>query len=167
MNCHLLRFHLTALLDNSLDQGLASEADRHLAGCPSCSRFFEQQLKLNDLLRSGSGEMNPSPRIWRRIEQQIEASSGLPKATVRRAFLDLLGRPERRRALAGMALVFLLALGLLRVGPQIDGKLLAELDSYRPEIAGNPFLDQVDANPFLQGTGEARGNPFKNFRSHK
>jgi len=51
MQCSDARLLLHAYLDNELDAGDSVRLMRHVADCPACSREFERQTQLKDLLQ--------------------------------------------------------------------------------------------------------------------
>jgi mycothiol system anti-sigma-R factor len=51
MQCNDTRLLIHAYLDNELDAGDSARLLRHLSDCPACSREFERQARLKDLLR--------------------------------------------------------------------------------------------------------------------
>jgi mycothiol system anti-sigma-R factor len=52
MPCNDTRLLIHAYLDNELDAGDSARLLQHLTDCPACSREFERQARLKDLLQS-------------------------------------------------------------------------------------------------------------------
>ncbi len=163
MNCHERRLQLTALLDGALEPSQEAALEQHLAECPGCRRFLDEQGELDLLLSAASFELEPPSRIWKQIESRVAAAptAGFWEQAVG-SFWDLFHIPVLRHALAGLLLMTIFSLSLLNLPRTVDRVLLSELDSYRAEVpSNNPFLpqDRVTWNPFFQAT-ESVGNPF-------
>jgi anti-sigma factor RsiW len=162
MNCDGVKVQVSALLDASLDVEQVKAMEQHLESCPSCARFYQEELELADwLTEAGDFQLDPPPEIWQRINSQISAQPctfQLP---------SLWPRFEFRYAVAGLVILALVSLTLLTLStaPQGNELLLAELESYELEVEGNPFLSQMRlTDPFFEANGP-EGNPFDKWRS--
>ena len=161
MECEGVKIQVSALLDASLDVEQVKVMEQHLESCPSCARFYQEELEVADwLTEAGDFQLDPPPEIWQRIDTQISAKP------CKFGFL-LFPRFEFRYALAGLVILALVSLTLLTLStsPQENEQLLAELESYQLEVEGNPFLSQMRlTDPFFEVNGP-EGNPFDKWRS--
>ena len=161
MECEGVKIQVSALLDASLDVEQVKVMEQHLESCPSCARFYQEELEVAHwLTEAGDFQLDPPPEIWQRIDTQISAKSS------KFGFL-LFPRFDFRYALAGLVILALVSLTLLTLStsPQENEQLLAELESYQLEVEGNPFLSQMRlTDPFFEVNGQD-GNPFDKWRS--
>ena len=161
MECEGVKTQVSALLDASLDVEQVKAMEQHLESCPSCARFYQEELEVAHwLTEAGDFQLDPPPEIWQRIDTQISAKSS------KFGFL-LFPRFDFRYALAGLVILALVSLTLLTLStsPQENEQLLAELESYQLEVEGNPFLSQMRlTDPFFEVNGQD-GNPFDKWRS--
>ena len=161
MECEGVKTQVSALLDASLDVEQVKAMEQHLESCPSCAKFYEDQLELTEWLQeAGDFQLDPPPEIWQRIDTQISAKPS------KFGFL-LFPRFDFRYAVGGWVILALVSLTLLTLStsPQEDELLLAELESYELEVEGNPFLSQMRLTyPFFEVNGQD-GNPFEKWRS--
>ena len=162
MECERVKIQVSELLDANLDVEQVKEIERHLESCPSCAQFYQEGLELAQWLKEAENfQLEPPPAIWQRIDSQISAK---PKQSSFRLFPVF----DFRYAVAGLVVLILFSLALLSVltTSQGDLQLLAELESYRLEVQGNPFLSQMRLkDPFFDFDGQAEGNPFNKWRS--
>ena len=162
MECEGVKVQVSTLLDASLDVEQVKAMEQHLESCPSCARFYREELEVADwLTKAGDLQLEPPPEIWQRIDSQISAQPSkfqLP---------SLWPRFEFRYAVASLVILALVSLTLLTfsITPQGNEQLLAELESYELEVEGNPFLSQMQLqDPFFEVNGP-EGNPFDKWRS--
>ena len=170
MNCWQARPGILALIDGSLSESARERLASHLESCPACNAFRTRQLERDDLMRAGWAELEPSSRIWKRIETRIESAPAPFRKRWAERWASRTPMPPLRdwadyypsltQAAAGVALVVFSFL-LLQVASKPDPNLLAEIDSYRLEAPANPFLPEpTGENPFLSEFTTA-GNPFQ------
>ncbi|MDA2936981.1 zf-HC2 domain-containing protein [Acidobacteria bacterium AH-259-A15] len=168
MECKQLRIQISAFLDNNVEVGQVEEVQRHLASCSSCAQFYEEQLELARWLKAAENfQLEPPREIWRSIESRIDAKREGRTLEVGR-LLELFGAVDFRFAVASLVVLILCSLTLLNIStmPQGNQRILAELESYRLEVNGNPFLPQMrPENPFFRFDRKADQNPFHGFRS--
>jgi predicted anti-sigma-YlaC factor YlaD len=162
MECEGIKVQVSTLLDTSLDVEQVKEMEQHLESCPSCARFYQEELEVAHwLTEAGDFQLNPPPEIWHRIDSQISANPSWSDFLVFPSF-------DFRYALAGVVALALVSLTLLTLSTssQDNELLLAELESYELEVEGNPFLSQMRlTDPFFEMTGQAEENPFDKWRS--
>jgi anti-sigma factor RsiW len=70
MNCDDVRNLLDAYLDSELDLVMSLDIERHLPGCPDCSRLLQNRRALRDALRSDALYFQAPATL----EQQIRSS---------------------------------------------------------------------------------------------
>ena len=158
MSCHELRPYITALADESLEPELVSRVQEHLAGCPSCTEFYYQQLELAQWFKTSGVQLDPPGEIWKAIEARIEEEDRPGWSLVRLLQLSTL-----RYAATGLAFLVLFSVALLRTGQPDVAKqqILSELESYHLEVRGNPFWPAVRRISTFPELGQERdGNPF-------
>jgi predicted anti-sigma-YlaC factor YlaD len=162
MECEGVKVQVSTLLDASLDVEQVKAMEQHLESCPSCARFYQEELEVAHWLTdAGDFQLDPPPEIWQRIDSQISAKPS------RFGFL-LFPRFDFRYAAAGLVIFALVSLTLLTLStsPQENELLLAELESYELEVEGNPFLSRMKlTDTFLGLPGQAEENPFDKWRS--
>ena len=162
MECEGIKVQVSALLDASLDVEQVKAMEQHLESCPSCARFYQEELEVAEwLTEAGDFQLDPPPEIWHRIDSQISAQPS------KFQFPSLWPRFEFRYAVAGLVILGLVSLGLLTLStvPQGNELLLAELESYELKVEGNPFLSQMRlTDPFFE-VNSPDGNPFDKWRS--
>lgn len=78
MNCQETRALAGPYLDSELDVATTSEAQRHLAACADCARWFATEAaattRLDEALRHGEA----TPALWRKAAQSVRAAEGRP-----------------------------------------------------------------------------------------
>ena len=159
MNCHQLRLHISALVDQSLDPELSAEVQQHLTSCPACTSFYREQLELTRWLQAESLELEPSPKVWLRIRSQLDLRTPAGSFDPGR-LLQLFAVPYFRYATASLVILLWCSLALLYLGRSgnEDQQLLARLESFSLSVEENPFLPQFDGrNPFHIPDGMADG----------
>ena len=150
MNCHQVRIHISALVDQSLDPELSTEVQQHLTSCPACTGVYREELELTRWLQTESLELEPSPKVWLRVRSRLDLET--PAGTFDSGrLLQLFAVPYFRYATAGLVILLWCSLALLYLGRSNDEnqQLLARLESFSLSVEENPFLPQFDRqNPF-------------------
>lgn len=165
MNCQQRRIDISALVDESLEPARIPQVREHLASCEACQEFYEDLLRINQVLESEVTEVDPPVTLWARIEQRlVSPAPPQPVPSFLEAWLRPFRLPAWKYAFAGLVLALILSVYWVQVprGPgEIDSTILAELDAYRLEVHGNPFLPEPSReNPFFEFDGSAKVNPF-------
>lgn len=165
MSCHELRLHITALLDTSLEPELVNSVQEHLAVCPLCARFYEQQQELNRCLETGMAALEPPREMWQKIHARLAEPS-----RPRWAFSEFFQLPGWRYAAAALAVLLFLSTAVLNLEEpdRLRQQILTRLDSYELNVKGNPFWPGMpEQNPFFDFAPHQTGNPFADARSSK
>ncbi|MDA2923367.1 zf-HC2 domain-containing protein [Acidobacteria bacterium AH-259-L09] len=166
-DCNEVRIQISALLDGNVEVEEVEQVQRHLASCSSCTEFYQEQLELARWLKAADFQLEPPAQIWRSIESRIGAKPEGRTFEVGR-LLELFGAVDFRYAVVSLVVLILCSLALLNVStmPQGNQRILAELESYRLEVNGNPFLPQIrPENPFFRFDRKTDENPFHAFGS--
>ncbi|MBI4446512.1 MAG: zf-HC2 domain-containing protein [Acidobacteria bacterium] len=159
MNCQLLRPHISAFLDNSLEPGLQQEVRAHLATCPSCREFQREQLQITDIFKNSAVELDPPDSLWREIQAHLQP----PPPWY--AFDWLFPTAYKYATVATLLLLVFSLVTFLGIRKQIEtNRVLRQLQAYQFEPDTNlawsalkhrnPFFefDQISSkNPFLEG----------------
>ncbi len=75
MACDEVRVQISALLDDNQEVQVKDIHD-HLESCSSCSKFYEEKLKVTEWLKEAENfQLEPPPGIWKRIDSEISAES--------------------------------------------------------------------------------------------
>jgi len=147
LNCDTAKSHVFPYVDAELSAELRDEMDAHLAGCRSCQRLVEQELRFRDAYVS---RLRPDPapaHLRESVDRLLDGLGGKVDG----------GRWTRyRRLIHAAAALVLLAVGMaLGVGLKSmlqRGDLLAELteasvDQHEKLASGLLPPDLVDASP--------------------
>ena len=82
MNCDEVRVQISDLVDDDLEAQQAQVIHDHLASCSSCTRFYEEKLKVASWLKEAENfQLDPPPAIWQEIDSKISAK---PKTSPKR-----------------------------------------------------------------------------------
>ena len=160
MNCHPVRLHISALVDQSLDPELSAEIQQHLPSCPACTGFYREQLELTRWLQTESMELEPSPKVWLRVQSRLDLETSAGSFDSGR-LLQLFAVPYFRYATAGLVILLWCSLALIYLGRSgnENQQLLARLESFSLSVEENPFLPQFDRqNPFHLADGKTDGD---------
>ena len=160
MSCSEWHLQISAYIDGSLRSVESDALREHLQICADCAAFYKDHLTLHRTFQTELPDLDPPPRIWSRIEEQLSTQT----KTASWDFSKLFRMP--RLGYAGAAFVFFLAVSLyLSDSPdsvEDEMRYLAELDAFQIEVKGNPFLQDIQAeNPFMKLGQYETGNPFK------
>ncbi len=163
-NCQHFRPQLSALADQSLEPEHRTQVEEHLASCLDCTGFMKQELELVQLLGDERFQLEPSPLIWNRIQEQLQSSEPPRWRWILGQIQDAFQLNELRYAFASLVLLLIISAVFVdsgsRLGP--DPQILAHLDSYTVEVKeGNPFWAGIE------DARELRDNPFRQSRSHE
>jgi len=71
VNCAEARTLLDAYVDDELDLARSLEIERHLEGCPACTRAVENRRVLGAAIRSGSLVYEPRPALRANVETAV------------------------------------------------------------------------------------------------
>ena len=161
--CQHFRPQLSALSDQSLEQKYRPQVEQHLASCQDCSEFLREELELVRLLGDEHFQLDLSPVIWSRIQEQLENSNAPRWRWVLEQIQDAFFVNELRYAFAGLLLLLMLSAVFVDSGSKLGPgpQILAHLDSYTVEVDGNPFWAEIEDAKKL---GD---NPFRQSGSHK
>jgi anti-sigma factor RsiW len=105
MSCPQLEHEVAAYLDGELDLASAVAFERHLEGCPECTRSLAYHRELREAIGRADLRFRPSPAQTRRL------LSALPPAAPR-------WTAGRLQALAALLLVAIASWSLGRFGPR-------------------------------------------------
>ncbi len=169
MNCHQMRIHISALVDQNLDPEQSAEVQQHLTSCPACAGFYREQLELTRWLQTESLELEPSPKVWLQIRSRLDLKTPAGSFDPGR-LLQLFRVPHFRYATAGLVILLWGSLALLYLGrsDNENQQLLARLESFSLSVEENPFLPQFDRqNPFHIPDGKTDGAPSERMRDQK
>ncbi len=179
MDCKTINELLAAYLDKEVTPDEERQVQAHLSACQRCQEEVKTltatQEELRQALRLRAADASPSPQVWERLHQRLEAT---PRSSFWERWSNWLSKPVWRAAVP-IALVVVVAVGVLwgiRVlpgfrggmetppaptipappphpGPTITVEVSAttEKDSYLPGEAVNIRLSfrNVTAKPFL------------------
>ncbi|MCI0462281.1 MAG: hypothetical protein L0Z62_35460 [Gemmataceae bacterium] len=67
MNCNEARQHWNLYHDSEGDAELHFQISEHLALCPDCAEWFNQQSRLESLLADKLSSQPPTPELWNRV----------------------------------------------------------------------------------------------------
>ena len=162
--CHGFRLSISALADDSPDAAATPVLRAHLADCPDCSAFYQEQRELSEWLRAGSPDLEPSPEIWTRIESKLQVPQTSWWQQLGSGMAAAFRLPE-----VGYAAASLLLLAFL------SGGFMGQIQEAQPmarvyEKAENPFLVALkqEALPSsLAGRAAAGENPFDLIRGER
>jgi predicted anti-sigma-YlaC factor YlaD len=172
MKCRRWQVEISAWLDHQLSSREAESLQAHLAECPDCRSFYQDQLEAYSLLEQATKlRLQPGPQIWAGVRARIvESASGSEHSWWPRHW-DVLRIP--RMAYGVLTLMILVAgmFWMLRWQPDsLELRQLAELEAFSLEVAGNPFILEARferENPFLPVAFGEDGNPFSQNRGGK
>lgn len=71
MNCTLIRSNWELYHDSEGNSPLYREVNEHLARCPACRQWFDEQQGFEGGVTSRLREVSPSPELWTRIEKAL------------------------------------------------------------------------------------------------
>lgn len=157
MNCNDAKRHLELFLDGELGVEANLEILRHLSMCPPCSRIFEGEKQLLELVRErgGGGSCCP-PSLAARIRSCLDEETGRRGGPlVLRLLLP---------ALAASMVVGLMAWSLSRPRPLTPERIAAVAVAHHEKVRGSGW-DGLQLSPPLEGD-RARDRISAFFASH-
>lgn len=86
MNCTSIRSNWELYHDSEGDSQLYRDLNEHLARCPACRQWFDEQQGFEGEVTSRLREVSPSPELWTRIERSLPIGNSQES----RPFLPLL-----------------------------------------------------------------------------
>ena len=104
MKCDEVQAMQGYYLDLELDAKTSLEIEQHLAGCHTCTRYFDQEQKLEARMMAGLNRGSKTEALWAQIEREVAAASSSSRARPPKqpaqpvgwpAVLDLLGAQLR------------------------------------------------------------------------
>jgi anti-sigma factor RsiW len=87
MNCNEARQHWNLYHDSEGDAELHFQISEHLAICPDCAEWFNQQSRLESLLTEKLNSQAPTPELW----HEVLTRTGLIRPTPARRWLWFAG----------------------------------------------------------------------------
>jgi anti-sigma factor RsiW len=150
MPCEAYRDLLHAYLDGELDPAGSHEVERHLAGCPRCTRSCQQIKALSRSLRSLLPPLAPPPGLHDTIRaalHRVEVPPVPPLPGAHRLFLSLFA--------AGAAVLAGIAIGIwsiVRPAPAPTERPVKEVtECHIRSLMGDHLLDLANADPAVLG----------------
>lgn len=132
MNCQDARRHWSLFHDSEGDAALFAKVNSHLAECPSCAGWFEQQSHVEHVIKE---KLSPAPRdasMWERLASRV----GDQSATTRKA------RPLLLSAIAVVVVAsLLLAFGDAWFSRRDDQVTKAAIDYHERLTDGRDWFD--------------------------
>ncbi len=163
MSCERWQIDISAWLDGALLPAEEKRLRAHLSTCAGCSRFLAVQRRLGHALSSAE-QLEPPPGLWLRLEGELRRRRRETRVPQERSWWRWIQMPQWAYAASALLLVLsgLVAVRIQEPGDQASERWLAELDSFRIQASGNPFMAPVENdNPFFEFARNQRGNPFK------
>lgn len=158
MNCNEAKRHLELFLDGELGVETNLEILRHLAVCPPCSRIFEGEKQLLELVRERGGGASCCPAsLAAKIRSCLDAEGGRRGGPL---LLRLL-----LPALAASLVVGLMAWALSRSRPLTPEGIAAVAVAHHEKIRGGNGWDGLQMSPPQEGD-QARGRIEEFFHAH-
>lgn len=141
MTCEQFAEVVADLVDGRLDPAAERAADRHAEGCEAC-RALVADLRTIAAAAFTLDRVEPSTRVWERIQDRLEHERVEPRAP------RLLAWPLTRTAWglwAGAAAALLLAtiVGLM---PLLQRRDTADTVAQQPVVEGHELVDSVQAD---------------------
>lgn len=111
MRCAKAKKHISELVDGDLDQTKAAAIKKHLTGCSSCSKLFQDLSTISESAKSLE-EYDPPDYLWMKIRHRLDkgGAASLSDVYSRRRWFAL---PGFGFALASAALLLLVVGGIL------------------------------------------------------
>ena len=91
MACEKFEDQIMNYFEGALSEQERRSVNRHVAGCPECHLFFEQQSRLEETLAGGLTPPAASPYFRQRILRQLVRESQPARVPYWPELLDLLG----------------------------------------------------------------------------
>ncbi|HEV2171863.1 MAG TPA: anti-sigma factor [Candidatus Binatus sp.] len=157
MTCDDARVLMHALLDDELELATALEVQRHIEGCPDCTRKFDSLTAMRSRLKDEAFRSEAPPALKEKIRRAVASSP----ASRRESYPSLRGAWARRtlRIAVPMAVGAMLAVAIaprvIRLGPNQD--LANEVvSSHVRSLMGSHLMDvastdQHTVKPWFNG----------------
>lgn len=152
MECRKYQEHITAAIDNALEQSEKAKLDAHLAQCPACKSEFEIEMLTRNVVRSRCQRMRAPGHVVNRIHQQLETEAVYPKPTSwwNTIVSSIYFRPAIGFAIACIVIVLLInnnsSINTPRV---IEASLLPPNDIIKQSLANYLAVVKGDIKPTL------------------
>ena len=167
-SCRGFLLSISALADDSPDAASVPSVRAHLAGCPECTRIYQEQRELSDWLRAGSPDAEPAPEIWNRIESRLP----VPRASLRDrlglGLAALVRFPEVRYVAASLVLLAILSGGFM--GRIQEAQPMPRVHAKTENLFLTAFLATLNQETFpasLAQRAEEGENPFNLIRGER
>ena len=156
MRCHEARNLIGPYLDSELDAKTSCEIVQHLESCAECTRFFEEEEKLDKRIFSALREGQKDPALWARLESSIAEHHRWEKLWPRLR----LAQVGLATALAVVLIAISLSLGFRERVPDLAlaveqdheeflaGKFIPEFTGPLPEPVAHRLDARLDARAF-------------------
>jgi len=127
MHCKKARKNISLALDLRLQPGASEPLQAHLALCPACRAWQQEQKWLLELMKTPRAVAQPSANFYAGLRERIDDSRGRRRFFV---FSPSSFRPALLRAAMALVLVFSALLGFFlsgRLEASADERVVADL----------------------------------------
>jgi len=152
VECRKFQEHITAAVDNVLEQREKAKLDAHLAQCPRCKSEFESEKLMRNVVKSRCQRTCAPSHVLRRINDQIDAEAIEPERSLRwKKFLSSqYVRPAIGFALACIAVVILLNNNTTINTPRVvEASLLPQNDIIKQSLVNYLAVVKGEIKPTL------------------
>jgi hypothetical protein len=133
MNCEDIQKELKAFLDNDIDDQKKAEIQKHLDGCPNCSKDLEQLKKLSEVLHTWKG-IEPSAHLYEKLKSRIEHKESFLGKAFTSSFIKKAA--FRFAEIAAVAILTLFISRSLQKPAPVTGDALDTINLYLTEHQG-------------------------------
>lgn len=149
MECRKYQEHITAAVDNALEQREKDELEAHLAQCPQCKSEFEAEKLTHSVVKSRCQRRCVPDHVLRRINQHLEAEIVSPRSA---SWWDAIMSSRYFRPAIGFAIACIAVVLLLNNNSSINTPRVIEASLLPP----NDIIKQSLSNYMAVARGEIK-----------
>ncbi len=160
MKCRKFQEHITASIDNALDQQEALELDSHLAQCPECRDEYVMEKSARSLVRNRCKPLRTPPEVMQRISRTLEDESASPAPRERRSWLggffsSVYFRPAVAFAVACFAIILIVNNNSTTRSNLVQASVLPDNDVIRQSLINFKAVSAGEIEPQIRSSETA------------
>lgn len=157
MKCRKFQEHITASIDNALDQQEAQELDSHLAQCPECRDEYVMEKSARSLVRNRCKPLRTPPEVMQRISQALYAESVAERPRerftwLRDLFSSIYFRPAVAFAMACFAIILIVNNNSTTRSNLVQASVLPDNDVIRQSLVNFKAVSAGEIEPQIKSS---------------
>lgn len=157
MKCRKFQEHITAFLDNALDQQDAQELDSHLAQCPVCRDEYVMEKAARSLVRTRCKPVQTPVEVRQRLSEALERESASEQPPVRRGWVreflsSIYFRPAVAFTVACLAVILIVNNNSTTRSNLVQASVLPDNDVIRQSLINFRAVSSGEIQPQIKSS---------------